>query len=445
MFSFTQYKRVKFFIPFFIFSIAVTQNNDRVSRHLEPLEMRLELEASDSLLFGSEADVSFGIADIKYSDNALKILEFGEGPRSKFEGYDQLHGSGAMWRQVWDWLFTLHNNVFYIDPYMVNKAEEVRIDLDYFKSKGGHVAKNVLHLTRSSAFRRARNNYFKKTQRIKNYGGILIFRHQNASSDMIQAFKKQFPEFIIFDDSIAPFANNKYKLNCLFSGDEKLQKFRPHAKRYDAKYSIDLADQILADFKEDILVIKPLNACKGNGIIMTHRNDLHETLRSIFTIQEAEEVNEDSSFSFWSTAKNNHFLIESYEPSRMLTMEDKTYDATLRIVYALALDNGVMSIKILDGYWKLPFKAQEENGSLTEKAKSKINTSRQSSVILAEDDRKAVANIFFEFMPHLYKKMVLEHTNFRDIASYPARDLFFHFVAEEILASRTVWKNHKNF
>lgn len=407
-----------------------------------PLEISSMLEAEDALLFGAEADIGFGIADIKYSENAIKILEFGEGPRSKFEGYDQLHGAGSIWKQIWEWLFELHPKIFYIDTYMTNRAEEERINLDYFKQRGGRVFKNIRQLINSSDFKRARNNDFKRTQLISDYSGVVMFRHQNPSNETIAAFKKQYPEFIVFDAGIASFVNNKQKTDSLFT-EEPFKQFRPHAQCYEKAYSPELVENILTDFPEEILVIKPLNSCKGNGVIITHRNDLDETLQMILQKTQGIELSDDTSYSYWTHDRNKTFLIESYEPSRPLEFEGKTYDATLRIVYALMLHAGAITVRILDGYWKLPFKAQEEEGTLTEKAKSKINTSRHSSCILSEEDRIVVGSKFMEFMPQLYKKMLTNGVTNPMERSVRPHSPFLRFIAEEILASRTKWLKKK--
>lgn len=51
-------------------------------------------------------DIAFCIADLKFADKKLKILEFGGGQRSGFKGFRLLYGEGKMWGNVWRYLRT---------------------------------------------------------------------------------------------------------------------------------------------------------------------------------------------------------------------------------------------------------------------------------------------------------------------------------------------------
>ena len=102
------------------------------------------------------------------------------------------------------------------------------------------------------------------------------------------------------------------------------------------------------------------------------------------------------------------FLIEEYAPSKPVTLGGKQFDATLRMVFVLDYDQVANEINLtfLGDYWKLPEKALDEEGTLTERHKSKIVTNRESSIEVDPQDRLVVMNILGGALPKLYLKMI---------------------------------------
>ena len=144
---------------------------------------------------------------------------------------------------------------------------------------------------------------------------------------------------------------------------------------------------------------------------MVEKKDLDKTLYTIFEESEKIAKMDDTSYSYWAQDANKTFLIEQYERSKLIKLPNdatKSYDATLRIVFSISYQNETMHLKIFNGYWKLPLKAQEEEGSLTEKIKSKINPDRASSLKLSTEDKALVSTILKKYVPIVYYRMLAE-------------------------------------
>ena len=354
------------------------------------------------------ADITYMIADMKFNGTGIRILEFGEGTRSRFEGYDALNKKGAMWGQFWNHLASFNLPIYYVAPEML-PAHAAEINYRTFSDLGGKHIFNMYQAMDIAKKYSPKKNRANKTH-ISDYTAIIVIRHLDASSPIIRAFKKRFPDFLILDSSSAPFLNNKYTTSLLFDAHEELKQLRPPSKLYTKKYSPDLAQSIDNDFADtNIVVIKPLTACKGYGIIMTLKKDLDAILYNILEKTDAIYASDDTSYSYWAYDTNDSFLIERYEKSTLVQLpndETKSYDATMRMVFVLSYQDDTIHFKLLDGYWKLPLKAQEEDGTLTEKIKSKINPNRQSSVLVQKETTDAVCAILKKNMPAVYHRML---------------------------------------
>ncbi len=357
------------------------------------------------------ADISFLIADIKYSKNKLKILEFGEGTRSRFSGYDALHGRGKIWSLFWKYLKQFNIPIWYVDPTLKTKTAQDEISFHEFRAMGGRYASSLKRLRKTPFFKsRKKKTYDPKD--IRTYKGIIMIRHRAAHSAFVKKFMHKHPGFLFLNTAAAPHVNNKYRTSILFK-DEELWPYRPQCKVYPKKYHEHLAQNIIRDFKCSTYVIKPLNAFKGNGIIMTKKKRLDNYLKNIIEKTQAIRYSRDPSLSYWARDKNSKFIIEECEASKSVFVKNKTYDATMRMVFALHYNHDKIHVTFLDGYWKLPEKAREERGTLIQKIKSKIVPGKQSSAKITEIDKQNVKKILQDLLPKLYVKM-LSHKETRN-------------------------------
>src|SRR6185295_473621 len=158
----------------------------------------------------------------------------------------------------------------------------------------------------------------------------------------------------------------KYKMSLLFRTDPVLAKIKPEWQLYKKEYSPDLAAKIIQDLGGDAFVIKPRGAFLGNGVIIVSREDLDSTLHYILTEQEALKQNKDKSYNHWSRDPFNTFIVEKYYPSDPIMHEGKFYEPSMRVAFICIYNNQKIDFRFLGGYWMMPTKSLDQQGSLNE-------------------------------------------------------------------------------
>ncbi|MCA9508922.1 MAG: hypothetical protein KC505_10925, partial [Myxococcales bacterium] len=131
--------------------------------------------------------------------------------------------------------------------------------------------------------------------------------------------------------------------------------------------------------------------------------DLDATLQLI--LQDPKLLNNASCnavYKYWAKDRNSVFLVEAYAPSKIIHVQGKSYDATLRIAFCMHRMNGKIHVHILDGFWKFPPKSLEEKGSLIDKHISNVYVgSGIRSAKVSTSDMQHIRQI----MPPLLKKV----------------------------------------
>jgi len=171
-------------------------------------------------------------------------------------------------------------------------------------------------------------------------------------------------------------------------------------------YTKGMANEIIQTMHCQHYVIKPMDAWKGMGIIFVEQKELERTLEKILDLSSREKNDNDETYVFWSQYKKPYFLIESLETSQPVTVNNKSYDATMRVAFGLAYDHGTIVVDFLGAYWKLPEKSLHEDGSLGEIYKSHI----KPGICSAEVDKQTyeeVKTILRNILPKVYTKMII--------------------------------------
>lgn len=354
-------------------------------------------------------DITFAIADLKFNPetNTIKLLECGDGARSKYMGYDRLHGIGSLWAQFWNYLHQFNLPTWCIrmpgDP-----ASRQTMAPDIFFSLGGKCTTGIADLQR-----RILSDIFEQKQAVSlqecfDYQALTLIRWGRAAQAMSQ-FKAIFPNVLFVGDPINEIIRNKYHTNQLFI-DTELQQYRPKCIVCPLAYTPDLANTIISELQSDIVVIKPTNASKGRGVILVEKENLDSTLQLILGHpDQIENKDPDSSFGYWASdecMENTIFLAEEYISSKIVSVTDgvttKEYDPTLRLIFALHKDEQGCHVTFFDGYWKLPAKALSEEGTLTEKHKSDISANSVSSAALSAEDFEKSTSLLQPALLKLY-------------------------------------------
>ena len=343
-------------------------------------------------------DISFIIIDLKYNNNQIKILEFGEGQRSCFLGYDKLYGLGMMWANFWRYLSTFNLPFWYVGPSLIQNVRYGKMATHIFElNKGQYV--EFLGCLQS-------NNYFKKTEEgnMKTSNIIVMKKNRMVSDKMLKKFRKQHSKTLFVNSHTGPHVSNKYKTSCLFRDNADLQQYVPKTKRYKKGFSKQLIETINQDFAQhNRLVIKPESSANGWGIIIFDKKDLEETLITIFNTDKKKlKKSDNDSYCWWGKEDNKTFLVQEFVTSKKLAIKGKEYDPTMRVVCGLSCKDNNMSGHFLGWYWKLPAHDLSEDVSLTNRYKSKVSEDHVSSVSVEEIDILSVINILSKIIPTIY-------------------------------------------
>ncbi|MBX9831348.1 ankyrin repeat domain-containing protein [Candidatus Babeliales bacterium] len=355
-------------------------------------------------------DISFVISDLKFDkDGNVKILELGEGPRSYFKGHETLYGKGKIWESMWHYFSQLGLPVWYVGRKPDSLWTQATIGGKKFIEIGGQFADSLTELKRDPLFQKlAALPTSSQPQALAECKGIIVLRHHYTSKGLLQDFKKNYPDFIILDSVTSAYVNNKYTTSLLFN-DDRLKAYKPRWKAYPKIYTKDLAQTIINDLKTNTVVLKPLSAANGWGVLIVDKHDLDTTLRMILKNTASVATNPDKSYNYWAQDRNRDFLVEEYVPSKTITVRGKEYDATMRVVFLLSYHDGKIYTTFLGHYWKLPLHALDADVDLTKKHKSKIGSNDQipSSAKVAPEDCEQVKKVLQEFLPKIYLKMLL--------------------------------------
>lgn len=355
-------------------------------------------------------EISFCIVDLKFDGDSIKICEFGEGLESRFKGYEALQKGISVWSMLWNFLKTFNLPVWFAGKSSYDYGMRT------FAATGGKLTPNLHCLKSNEHFQDILKNCKKRNRRRNEPAGIVIARSLQLHTSILKEFKAQYPQMILLGYATNKFVRSKYHTNKLFEGEDFAQ-YKPKFKICEKKYTPTLASSIIAELGCDLFVIKPIDAALGNGVLMVEKNDLDNILRILLKDKnELEAFKRDISYYYWKRDQKEYFVIEEYAPSKIIYMNKKPYDPTMRVMFTLHNWAGNIGITYFDAYWKLPIKSLIEEGSLTEKHKSHIGSNALSSVAVSNDDFEMVKALLNKALPGIYLKMLKSYSHFNEPA-----------------------------
>jgi len=354
---------------------------------LEPISVKLPKGVK------SIVDVSCLIVDLKYDGESIKILELGNLNGSDFRSHEYVYGKDIIWQKLYGYLKGLGLHFWCVGSKFgsLKRLAELgcvrSFDLKRVNSCCSSCSSNV-----------------PKKLKLENYEWVLASEDHINLIKSNKKIKKYFPGVLFYNEITCEHVRDKLKTNMLFK-DTGLSCFKPKWNVYPKIYSKELVEKIKQDFDTDILVIKPINASLGRGVIIVDRYSIDKTLKTIFTEHKKVKEIKDCSYSYWERDKNNIFLVESFEPSKLITLNNKLYDAKMKIMFVLACNGDTITLRFLGSYWKAPVKSIHEEGTLTEKHKSKIGKKGRIAKVDYED-AKRVQEILSYVLPKIYIHMM---------------------------------------
>lgn len=354
-------------------------------------------------------DITFGVVDLKFDGTHVKICEFGEGLFSGFEGYHALHGPHELFQKISQRLHSLHDTcVVYANPleskrlahsllHVFNAQENIHIkdQRDFYKT-----------------FKYQNNTHNNALQNIKDKPGIFIYRQID---NKLKHYIEKNHGFII----LSKYSRDIFPKKCLvqrylFAQDQDLERFRPQSLIYPTNYSSDLAENIKQQLPCEYLVIKPEFGHKGKGIIFTSQDSLDGELQKICINNALHEQpnNLASPYKYWHKRPQKNFIVEEFARSKTIIVENKPYDATMRVIFLASCQHQEITIDFVDAYWKLPQKALDEKGTFDECHRSCINAHRayDSALVSPEDFQQVVKQLQY-LLPKTYRNMLIACAN----------------------------------
>ncbi len=342
------------------------------------------------------ADISYMVADIKYSkEHGVKICEVQHGIMSTF------HGD------------------LYLNPKRGTIPDKVAAVFAEFDMKKWMCGSNIAFSALQSAFERSGNwtNRSSFTSIKNNADFQLAAKAAPIDESLISSYSamlfmnpneeftpSDYPGILFIDRATHPFWSDKYLMSLLFRRSNALSKIKPEWNLYQKEYRSDLAATIVQDLGGDAFVIKPRGAFLGNGVIISSKDELDDVLKAILKDPQSLKKHKDKSYNHWSRDTFDSFIVERYYPSDPIVHENKRYEPSMRLAFVCIYDNKEIDFRFLGGYWMLPTKSLEEEGTLNELKKAYCKVpyfvkATDEELSLIEDELQAT-------IPLLYREML---------------------------------------
>lgn len=323
------------------------------------------------------ADISYLVSDLKYSQkDGLKICEVQHGSLSALNGDLFISGGDGVISPVIADFFAL---------FPIKKWASGLIYPPLKRSlaaKEWDIKQSLKTLLEDPIFSECAASHPTDPFFVISYAGMVY-----ADFDVIRNFnfyRTSYPGILFINAATFPYWKDKYTMNAIFDRNDALKQYKADWRLYPKKYDSLLSERIQEEMSSEFYVIKPRGEVLANGVIVVAREDLDEVLQIILNPSPSLEKHSDKKYSYWWKNKDDTFLIEKYYKSdylcSSLPLSEKTcceteyhYDATMRIAFILQCNGHNMTYHCLGGFWKLPSKALEEEGTLNERRISCCN------------------------------------------------------------------------
>lgn len=338
--------------------------------------------------FSLPVDITFLIADLKYnSEQGVKICEIQPGSMSGFyckfpipPEVDFSYGpDGELEDTFCNFLSQYITHFWLIDAPIDSTFKQKLIANGWIQMAACN------QLNNDSLFERISKMLPRDPYRIDNYFGIVYASYHKLEKEVVDEFLQSNPGIILLDASIYPYVNNKLAISEFLSMNEKSRNLKPRWKSYSKQYSKTLAETIIEDLYCEFYVIKPINALKGRGVIITHKNDLNSNLELILDHKKLSKglYADYSALKYWNEDLNEVFIVEEFiesDPVRVAHLGNQIFDGTMRVAFFLTYNQEEVQIYFVGQEWQLPERALTAKGTMTQKHKSSVRDSNFAGV-----------------------------------------------------------------
>jgi hypothetical protein len=345
-------------------------------------------------------DVTYVVADLKYSqEHGIKICEIQHGILSTFFGDVFVNGgSGLMSPRVVN-VFT----EFQLKKWTVHSQISFATLRSLIENDPDWITRDsVQSIWRDQDFLHAASLVPDDPYDISSYYGMLYIRGENIRD--YDAFREQYPGIILIDAPSHPYWIDKYKMSLLFKKNSLLSHFKPEWNSYPKEYTKTLSQRIMDDIPSDLYVIKPRGSFLGNGVIITSKEDLDDTLEYILKKSNKLQNDPDHSYNHWYHDWFDTFIVEKYYPSDEIELNGKVYQPTMRVAFIMIYDKKQIDFRFVGGYWLVPERSINDKGTLNQIYKAYCKPPLFTHV--SEEDLRGVEQQLEIFIPLFYREML---------------------------------------
>lgn len=376
-----------------------------------------------------QAKVVFACVDLKFTaDNKIKILEFGRGFQSGFQGLTIATGDD-------------------ITALLSKKIEELSLLPVVLNSDPGVEVVNHDCIEQLLSALPSSDKKF-SPENLATYQAIY-------GGSEVRALEQE--SILIMDDTtVNTIFEDKVLTHEAFAATN-LEENRPRTMIFERKCHPDLARRIRQSIPGNTFVLKSPDAEGGEGVIIIEDKDLDITLQCLiyegtdesltnpnlqqvrnfritslltplkYSKQRIEEVQLIA--DAWNNSNKDYFLVEEYVESKPVLYKGNHYDATMRVAFIFIRDEAKTRCEPFACYWKVPPAPIKSVQSLRERTVSSYSVGRHDSARVDEEDEKQVYQQLKIAIPpiidYMIKKNLLSYINARPLAC--RHQLLAHF------------------
>ncbi len=355
------------------------------------------------------ARVIFANVDLKLTkDNQVKILEFGPGVQSGFEGLRLATGQAIT--QLLD-------------------KEFKRLSLiPIINSVPGQQVSDHAPLRKALCSLPKPQGEF-RVESIKGYRAVYGgYELKSISRD---------ERILLMDDNIVNFIFGNKMLTHEAFIETHLEEARPHTLIFKRQYEDKLAQEIRSRLKGvKQFILKVPDEEEGKGVMVVDDADLDLMLTVLLAPHDEKEARhlgakfaaklsdieklqlprkmqklgaEENRIGTWKNSQSYYFMVEEYVQGKAITYQNNHYDATMRVAFFIIRDNGEMRCEPFACYWKLPPKSMGDSSELRERTVSSFSSTRRDAVAVSDEDRAVVYSRLKNILPNIVQNMMIRN------------------------------------
>ncbi len=370
-------------------------------------------------LSNTAPDICFGCADIKYDQGDFKIVECGDGIYMSLRAADFIMNNkpynlvAPFWGILWHFLHQFNLPVWLVEGISNRNAmainESKRLNIAY--------AANFEELENSQRFQAACTKTISAPHSLSDYAGIIVFsatpgKECRRDGKQYKAFQKKYPQFIYLNSTARDYLKRKDETYTLFKR-AGLTSFIPTFAVFPAIYDktiITTTKRLLS--KSELIVVKPAFSSLSCGVNVIEKKDLEAFLKLILQTPHKIPHTAKRDLSFWKYKKPSRMVISDYARSQTIYKDGKPYDPTMRVMYIMYHDQGVIRTNVLGGFWKIPVHSLDDKGvTQTQKHVTIAHAGDYFTGILLEHEESIrMKQVVAPILAKAYEQMLLERT-----------------------------------